>query len=531
MENLKFIGLKYKTEIEKQSILHGYDEYQIDKIRWVNSRDIADGTKDTYLQHYNNYFHNTEKKYGKDLKFFTKDEIEDIILKKCVNLSLNTIKPIFTFCNTYCKYCLSKGDIKVNPCKEIKPARLVEKSEFLKSRLFGMDYFYDICEKMMKTTNNYNNIKPLLLARYDVNGKKSILIRTLKYKDIDIDNMVINIRLDDGSIIRKLPIDDRFIKLLTELTDENIKSNKNSIFKSNEYILKTVVSNGKIMNYNTMNTAINTACYSINEHRISVGNLLFTRYIEILLSMRKKRKLTTDDIRTVVKEFNIDENITEIAITTLKRSYQTLINDSVSYRNQDDLSDFNSKDFAEDKAKELGLNINDSLFITNYRANNLIDIEDSRYQQDVYNSYIDTPSDSDISNFEYSEGDKKETIPNGNNSPIYPRDHKVGLNALKLGNYECSAKKEHKTFIAKTTSKNFVELHHLIPIKYYDKFDVDIDNEANIITLCPNCHSLLHYGTFEEKETLIVKLYVEHIDNLKKVGLNIELDKLLSMYR
>ena len=531
MENIKFVGRKYKNEIEKQSILNGYDEYQMDKVRWINNRNIADNTKEIYLQHYNNYLNNAEKKYGKDLKFFTKDQIEDILQKKCVNLSINTIRSIFTFCKTYCEYCLSKGDIKINPCKEIKPSRLVEKSEFLKSRLLGMDYFYNMCEKMMKATNNYNYIKPLLLARYGVNGKKSIFIRTLKYKDIDVDNMIINIKRDDGVIIRKLPIDDSFIKLLTKLSVENIENNKDSIFKSNEYILKNIVSNGKVMNYSTMNTAINNACSSINEHRISIGNLLLTRSIEILVSMRKKRKLTTDDMRMVIREFNVDQNITDITTVALKQKYEAITNDFVSYRNQDDLSDFNSKEFAENKATEFGLNINDSLFITNYRPSNLIDIEDSQYQQNVYNCYVHTDNDNNMSNFEYQKSDKKEPISNGNNSPAYPRDYKIALNALKLGNYECSINKNHKTFIAKTTSKNFVELHHLIPIKYYDRFDVDIDNEANIVTLCPNCHSLLHYGTFDEKEALIVKLYAEHIDNLKKVDLNIELDELLNMYK
>jgi len=123
--------------------------------------------------------------------------------------------------------------------------------------------------------------------------------------------MIINIKSDDGVIIRKLPIDDNFIKLLTKLSVTNIENNNDSIFKSNEYILKSTVPNGKSMNYNTMNTAINNACSAINENRISIGDLLFTRSIETLLSMRKERKLTTDDIRTVIKEFNVYENISK----------------------------------------------------------------------------------------------------------------------------------------------------------------------------------------------------------------------------
>ena len=67
-------------------------------------------------------------------------------------------------------------------------------------------------------------------------------------------------------------------------------------------------------------------------------------------------------------------------------------------------------------------------------------------------------------------------------------------------------------------------------MEYYDEFQYNIDNEANIVALCPNCHSCLHLGRFEDKRVLLEKLYYKHIESLKKAGLEISLERLLEMY-
>lgn len=71
------------------------------------------------------------------------------------------------------------------------------------------------------------------------------------------------------------------------------------------------------------------------------------------------------------------------------------------------------------------------------------------------------------------------------------RDPRTGRRALQLANFQCELDSEHKTFISNTNLENYVEAHHLIPIKYYysDEFKYSIDNDANIVALCPNCHN------------------------------------------
>ena len=116
---------------------------------------------------------------------------------------------------------------------------------------------------------------------------------------------------------------------------------------------------------------------------------------------------------------------------------------------------------------------------------------------------------------------------------IFPRDSKIVLNALKLANFRCELNERHETFVSNTTSENYVEAHHLIPIRYYyyNEFEFSIDNEANIVVLCPTCHRLLHYGRFEDKKALIEELYNRHKSVLKEVGIEIALDKLFEMYK
>jgi|GEM_PF-6689203 len=292
------------------------------------------------------------------------------------------------------------------------------------------------------------------------------------------------------------------------------------------------------MNYYTMHNNINIASKAAGEDRISLCDLLFTRRIESLLKKRKKRKLTTDDLKDILKKFPYQEknDIKENSIYPLKKSYEKLTGDTVYGTTETDLIDPHSKEFAESKARELGLNVEEStivikksLSVSDHFTNNFIDTEDSEYQDRTYAAY--DHSDNDTSNPEFKRGEKKIPIPDKNNKPTYPRDSKVALCALKLANYKCALDEKHETFISQTTSENYVEVHHLIPIKYYDEFDADVDNLANIVVLCQNCHRRLHYGQFEDKEFLLKTLYNGHIHNLKIVDLNIEKDELFAMYK
>lgn len=63
---------------------------------------------------------------------------------------------------------------------------------------------------------------------------------------------------------------------------------------------------------------------------------------------------------------------------------------------------------------------------------------------------------------------------------------------------------------------------------FSDKFDVSLDVEENIVSLCSNCHNHIHYG--QGASELLTKLYYERKEALNSVGLNISLEELLSYY-
>lgn len=111
---------------------------------------------------------------------------------------------------------------------------------------------------------------------------------------------------------------------------------------------------------------------------------------------------------------------------------------------------------------------------------------------------------------------------------VYPRDRQTAINALSHADYLCEIDGAHPTFLRRNSSKPYTEPHHLIPMAFSDEFDVSLDVEENIVSLCSNCHNHIHYG--QGAEELLAKLYYERYTALKKVGIEISLDKLLSFY-
>lgn len=103
---------------------------------------------------------------------------------------------------------------------------------------------------------------------------------------------------------------------------------------------------------------------------------------------------------------------------------------------------------------------------------------------------------------------------------------------LAQAGYRCEANHSHTTFISKASGKNYVEAHHLIPLKRQAEFpQFAIDNQANIIALCPNCHRLLHYATATQKEAALRKLFDKKRERiLSDKGMKVTVDEVLGYY-
>lgn len=124
--------------------------------------------------------------------------------------------------------------------------------------------------------------------------------------------------------------------------------------------------------------------------------------------------------------------------------------------------------------------------------------------------------------------DRKDPVINGENYS-YPRDKKTALKALKRANYKCQIDKDHPSFIRKTNGTNYTEPHHLVPMSEQDNYEKSLDVQANIVSLCSNCHNQLHYG--KDTEALLRKLYEVRQDELEAAGIIISFEELLGLYK
>ncbi|MGL5756584.1 MAG: HNH endonuclease [Paraclostridium sp.] len=146
---------------------------------------------------------------------------------------------------------------------------------------------------------------------------------------------------------------------------------------------------------------------------------------------------------------------------------------------------------------------------------------------DKENNDIKDIENNDFYDYKYETKERKKPKIQGN-VKVYPRDRKVAMNALAHAHYLCEIDETHFTFIRKNIDINYTEPHHLIPMAYSDLFEVSLDVEENIVSLCSNCHNFLHYGR-DIKDTL-KKLYDYRIGDLNKVGISIEFKELVKMY-
>ena len=123
----------------------------------------------------------------------------------------------------------------------------------------------------------------------------------------------------------------------------------------------------------------------------------------------------------------------------------------------------------------------------------------------------------------------------GNNSKAVKKSSKISKWVLERSKYICAGDSSHKTFC---TNKGvaYMEGHHLIPCTYsnaqyfWKTRKRNIDCVENIVCLCPTCHRKIHFGSTDEKRTLIKTLYKKQITQLSSVNLAITLNELYKLY-
>ncbi|WP_177748044.1 HNH endonuclease [Candidatus Avelusimicrobium fimicolum] len=113
---------------------------------------------------------------------------------------------------------------------------------------------------------------------------------------------------------------------------------------------------------------------------------------------------------------------------------------------------------------------------------------------------------------------------------IYNRDIRKKANAIRKANFLCEISNNHPLFKSRITNQNYLEAHHLIPLKYADLFSFSLDIEANIVAVCPHCHRLLHYGDKEEIKPILEQLFIQRKNLLASKEIHLTLEQLYAFY-
>lgn len=140
--------------------------------------------------------------------------------------------------------------------------------------------------------------------------------------------------------------------------------------------------------------------------------------------------------------------------------------------------------------------------------------------KDTENEYLIVYGKKVKGEFTISEGTKQ-----------WKRDRSVVDRSIEFSNNKCEYDNKHEYFISNKSRKNYVEGHHLIPMKYQDNFEYSLDVEANVVSLCVVCHKILHLGIIEDKIKILSKLYELRKDLLSLSGLEISLEELIDLYK
>ena len=120
-------------------------------------------------------------------------------------------------------------------------------------------------------------------------------------------------------------------------------------------------------------------------------------------------------------------------------------------------------------------------------------------------------------------------------SKKYRRNPLLGRIAIQNAYYCCENEPLHETFVSAKTHKNFMEAHHLVPVKYqqqiWQKYNINVDCTENIVSLCPTCHRAFHNGTKEVKTKLTENIYKRIFPKYKYIGFKISLDEIKKLYK
>lgn len=298
-------------------------------------------TRQTMISNYKNNILYVEKLLEKDLMYFTTEEIESLILNAS-GVSSGYKSSMYSFCNSYCEWCCDRNYININPCSSIKAQDIVETSiQQLMKGLLGKQQFDNTMKILESKTNMIaTGFLALCLARNGVLGKKCCDL--IKLEEADIKNGFINIynKVDNdeayGLLLTSLPIDNDIMKWYYKYKDireyEGLGTRKSKIVLEGKYILKkssyTTTREEEYISVNGLLNMINQNCIMADIPRISLSKMQQSYKLDMLLGIRKKRRINEYDIKDIIKLVNYNFTSTQ-SIINFRLFYESISGEGV----------------------------------------------------------------------------------------------------------------------------------------------------------------------------------------------------------
>ena len=114
------------------------------------------------------------------------------------------------------------------------------------------------------------------------------------------------------------------------------------------------------------------------------------------------------------------------------------------------------------------------------------------------------------------------TAPAEKKSKKFVRDPALAKKRMELSRYTCEYSESHKLFIAKSSGCRYVEVHHVIPMRFQEDFvGKNLDHLNNLYSLCPYCHAAVHCAEGRIARKLLSKMYDE-----RSIGFHYGISKL-----
>ena len=83
---------------------------------------------------------------------------------------------------------------------------------------------------------------------------------------------------------------------------------------------------------------------------------------------------------------------------------------------------------------------------------------------------------------------------------VYPRNSTLKTYIKRRANYSCEMPNCQYQAFSKNNNEPYLEVHHIIPLSENGE-----DSKYNTVSLCPNCHRMMHYAInrYELREVLV----------------------------